>query len=77
VTRDEFDTLVQEQQTLIRLVNDLEYQLYRVGDAAAAVGVDECRQSAGVLIGALRSFLYRLDQQVLPLLETGLACGDK
>jgi hypothetical protein len=72
LTRRDFDTLVEEQQTLIGLVNELEYQLYRLGDTASTECVHECRQAAGTLVGALRSFLYRQDQQVLPLLEAAI-----
>jgi hypothetical protein len=72
LTRAEFETLLEEQQALIGLMNDLEYQLYCLGERPAAEGVSECRLAAGALIGALRPFLYRQDQQVLPLLEANL-----
>jgi hypothetical protein len=74
LTRSEFDALVEEQQGLISLVNDLEYRLYCLGDTFTPQSVNECRQAAGTLVGALRSFLYRQDQQVLPLLEASVEC---
>jgi hypothetical protein len=76
LTRPQFEALLQEQQVLVGLVNDLEYQLYCLGDTPTAERVGECRQAAGVLVGALREHLYRQDQQVLPLLEGGLATED-
>jgi hypothetical protein len=76
LTRPEFEAILQEQQALIGLVNDLEEQLYRLGDSPEVEHVSECRQAAGALLGALRAFLYRQDQQVLPLLEAALATED-
>jgi hypothetical protein len=72
LTRMEFDALLEEQQSLIGLVNDLEYRLYCLGETFTPESVNECRQAAGTLVGALRSFLYRQDQQVLPLLEASV-----
>jgi hypothetical protein len=69
LTRAEFDALVEEQQGLIGLVNDLEFRLYCRGGTFTPESVNECRQAAGTLVGAMRSFLYRQDQQVLPVLE--------
>jgi hypothetical protein len=76
LTRPQFEALLQEQQALVGLMNDLEYQLYCLGDSPPAERVSECRQAAGVLVGALRTFLYRQDQQVLPLLEAALTAED-
>jgi hypothetical protein len=72
LTRAEFNALLEEQQALIGLVNDLEYRLYSLGDTFTQESVNECRQSAGTLVGALRSFLYRQDQQVLPIVEASV-----
>jgi hypothetical protein len=67
--RRDFDQLVAEHQQLIRLANELEFQLYQMGDAPGPEQVAECRQTAGDLISLLRHVLFRHDQQVLPLLE--------
>jgi hypothetical protein len=67
--RRDFDQLVAEHQQLIRLANELEFQLYQMGDAPGPEQVAECRQAAGDLIRLLRHVLFRHDQQVLPLLE--------
>lgn len=72
-TRAAFDQLVAEHQELIRLANELELQLYRLGERAAPDRVAECQQAAGSLIGRLRQTLFRHDQQVLPLLESWIS----
>lgn len=67
--RADFEGLVADHQELIRLANELEYQLYRLGDGAASEHVLECQQSGGALLGLLRAVLFRHDQQVLPLCD--------
>jgi hypothetical protein len=71
--RADFDQLVAEHRQLIRLTNELEFQLYQMGEAPGPEQVKECRQAAGALIGLLRQVLFRHDQQVLPLLEGPIA----
>ena len=66
----DFDELLAQHQELIRLANDLEYQIYRLGEQVESGPVSDCQQAAGTLIGLLRTVLFRHDQQVLPLLET-------
>jgi hypothetical protein len=68
--RADFDQLVAEHHQLIRLTNELEFQLYQMGEAPGPEQVAEGRRAAGTLIGQLRNFLFRHDQQVLPLLES-------
>jgi hypothetical protein len=70
ITRADFEQFVAEHQEVIRLVNALEFQLYRLGEIHGDDRVTECQQAGGSLIGALRSLLFRHDQQVLPLLDT-------
>ena len=71
--RDEFDSLLVEYRQLVRMVNELEYHLYNLGEVGADPRVAECRQAAGALVGALRNHLFRYDQQVLPLVESHVA----
>jgi hypothetical protein len=67
--RADFDTLVAAHRELVRLANELEYQLYRLGESPAADRVAECQQAGGALLGRVRDLLFRHDQQVLPMLE--------
>jgi hypothetical protein len=66
--RDEFERLVADQQELVRLVNDLEYRLYLLGDPQDD-RVAGCRDTAVALITRLREVLFRWDQSVMPQLE--------
>jgi hypothetical protein len=75
ISRADFDRLVAEHRQLIQLTNDLEFQLYQMGDAPRPEQAAECRQAAGTLIGNLRNFLFRYDQQILPILETRVRDG--
>lgn len=72
LTRAAFDQIVAEQQELIRLANELEFQLYRLGEQStpSAAHVADAQQAAGQLIALLRHSLFRQDQQILPLLES-------
>jgi len=70
MTRADFEQLVAAHQEAIRLANDLEYQLYRLGEDHGEERVVECQQAGGLLLAALRNLLFRHDQQVLPVLDT-------
>ena len=70
IRRESFEQLLDEHRQLIRLANELEYQLYRLGEAATPEHVGECQQAAGSLIGLLRTHLFRQDQEVMPVLES-------
>ena len=72
IRREDFELLIDEHRQLIRLANELECQLYRLGEATTADHVSECQQAAGRLLGLLRTHLFRHDQQVLPLVESRL-----
>ncbi len=72
LARAAFDQLLAGHRELIRLANELEHQLYQMGNPPAPDRAEECRQTAGRLIGLLRQVLFRHDQQVLPLLESRL-----
>jgi hypothetical protein len=72
-TRADFDSLIVEHEEVIRLANELEYQLYRLGAAHNSEVVTECQQAGGALIGHLRGLLFRHDQQILPIVEISLA----
>ena len=67
--RADFEQLLGAHQQLIELANDLEYQLYRLGEPPGDSPAAACQQAAGALLGSLRDVLFRHDQQVLPLLE--------
>jgi hypothetical protein len=69
ISRPDFDQFLAEQQQLIALTNELEYCLYALGEGPLTEPVQACQQSAGTLVGALRAFLFRQDQQVLPILD--------
>lgn len=75
IERRDFEELLAQYWQLIQLANDLEFQLYSVGDNADPERVQACQQSAGALIKLLREFLFRHDQQVLPILENQLDRG--
>jgi hypothetical protein len=67
--REDFEQIVAEHGHLVRLMNELEYRLYALNELPPSEPVTACQQAAGALLGALRSFLFRQDQQVLPFLE--------
>ena len=77
LTRADFERLVAEHEEVIRLANELEYQLYRLGTAQDTEHVTECQQAGGALLGRLRGLLFRHDQQILPFLEAALADNPK
>jgi hypothetical protein len=68
-SRADFEQLLGEHQRLIELANDLEYQLYRLGEQPGGSPAAACQQAAGALLGRLRDVLFRHDQQVFPLLD--------
>ena len=70
ITRENFEQLLDEHRQLIHLAQQLEFQLYRLGEAATVERVEECQQVAGSLIGLLRANLFRHDQDVFPILES-------
>ena len=70
IRRQDFELLLDEHRQLIRLTNELELQLYRLGEAATPEHVSQCQQTAGSLIGMLRTNLFRQDQEILPILES-------
>ena len=72
LSRADFEALLGDHQRLIALANDLEYQLYRLGELPAGERVTECQQAGGALVGLLRNVLFRHDQQILPLVEESL-----
>jgi hypothetical protein len=70
ISRADFENLLTQYQQLIDLANDLEYQIYRLGELPVDERVSNCQRAAGSLIGLLRDFLFRQDQQVMPLIES-------
>jgi hypothetical protein len=73
LSRADFEQLLAEHEEVIRLANQLGYQLYRLGAAQDGERVSECQQAGGALIGHLRRVLFRHDQQILPILDASLA----
>jgi len=71
LTREAFDELIREHHALVHLANELELQLYHIGDQhpPSAERIAACQQAAGDLISRLRQTLFRFDQQVYPLLD--------
>lgn len=71
LSRSTFDELLREHQRLVHLTNELELHVYGLGEQVPPTGerVTACQQAAGNLISQLRQTLFRLDQQVYPLLE--------
>jgi hypothetical protein len=75
LSQEAFDELIREHQHLILLANELELQAYSLGDTDTPATTDrviECQKAAGRLIEQLRQALFRLDQQVYPLLDPRL-----
>lgn len=70
LTAEEFAKLLADHGEIIRLANELEESLYRLGDSANSEAATGCQQAAGTLIGRLRQMLFVHDQRVFPLLET-------
>ncbi len=70
LTRGDFEQLLTDQRCLVELLNDLEYQLYQLGEVAADEPIAGCQQAAGALISALRHYLFRQDQIVLPVFDS-------
>ena len=73
LSRADFELLVAEHEEVIRLANELEYLLHRLGSCQHGERVTTCQQAGGALIGHLRDLLFRHDQQILPVLEASLA----
>jgi hypothetical protein len=75
-SRADFDQILAQHRRLIELANELEYRLYSLYAVSPAEPVQACQEAAGTLLGALRDFLFRQDQQVLPVLD-GLSLPEK
>lgn len=73
LSRSAFDEVLRDHADVIRLTNDLELSLYEMGESGTPdrQRVTACQQAAGDLIRQLRAMLFRLDQQVYPLLDPG------
>jgi hypothetical protein len=71
--RADFERVLQGRRELIHHINELEYQLYGLGDPCSPERMRACRQAAGALIGLLRDELFHQDQHILPVLEALIA----
>ncbi len=67
--REDFEQLLEEHQRLIELANDVEFSLHALGGGASEENIHALQQSAGTLVSALRSHLFRQDQQVLSVVD--------
>lgn len=68
-SRNDFDHLIQEHERLIALANDVEYCLHALAGTASEERIGELQQSAGTLVSAIRDYLFRQDQLVLPVVD--------
>jgi hypothetical protein len=69
--RADFDRLVADHREAIRLVNELEFQLYRLSELADGDRVAPFQRAGGQLIGLLRNLLFRHDQQPCAAMKAG------
>lgn len=72
LSRADFEQLLTEHRRLVELANELELQVYQLGEEPAESPITGCQQAAGALIDSLRQFLFRQDQQIFPILENAI-----
>jgi hypothetical protein len=72
----QLEELLADHHEVIRLANELEYCLYRLGEIQGEERVTACQQAGGTLIGRLRTLLFRHDQTVFPLLHEAAEARD-
>lgn len=70
LSRADFEEILSEHRRLVELASELEFHVYQLGEAPQESPITACQQAAGGLIGSLRQYLFRQDQQVLPVLES-------
>jgi hypothetical protein len=68
-SRNDFEGLLGEHERLIALANDVEFCLHALAGGAAEERLQSLQQSAGTLVSALRNYLFRQDQLVLPVVD--------
>jgi hypothetical protein len=68
--RSDFELLVDEHQRLIALANDVEFCLHALSGGVNEETIHALQQSTGGLVRVLRQYLFRQDQQVLPVVDT-------
>ncbi len=67
--REEFDQLLEEHQRLIAQVNEVEFHLHTLSGGVSEEHVQALQQATGDLLALLRTYLFRQDQQVLPIVD--------
>ena len=67
--REDFELLLDEHRRIIELANEVEFHLHALAGGASADTVQALQESAGSLLTGLRGYLFRLDQQVLPIVD--------
>ncbi len=67
--RSDFEQLLDQHQRLIALANDVEFSLHALAGGATEETIGALQQTAGTLVSALRNYLFRQDQQVLPIVD--------
>jgi hypothetical protein len=68
-SRNDFESLLGEHERLIALANDVEFCLHALAGGATEEHLQGLQQSAGTLVSALRNYLFRQDQLVLPVVD--------
>lgn len=69
IRREDFESLLDEHQRLIGLANQVEFHLHALAGGPNEGAIHALQQSAGSLVSLLRGYLFRLDQQLLPVLD--------
>jgi hypothetical protein len=67
--RSDFEQLLDEHQHLIALANDVEFCLHALAGGAGEEAIQSLQHSTGSLVRLLRQYLFRQDQQVLPVVD--------
>ena len=70
--RSDFDQLLAEHQRLIALANEVEFCLHALAAGVSDETLPVLQQSTGDLVRGLRLYLFRQDQQVLPVVDATL-----
>lgn len=68
-SREDFESLLEEHQRLVALANEVEFYLHVLAGGSKEDTLQALQQSTGSLVSGLRTYLFRQDQQVLPLID--------
>jgi hypothetical protein len=70
IQRSDFEQLLDEHQRLVGLANDVEFCLHSLAGGGSEEAIHALQLSTGSLVRLLRQYLFRQDQQVLPVIDT-------